>query len=215
MPARSSLTAYFQRYLALSFLLHPKALDTALGSPEVAVLLRAHLEDSSDFHINKNTNYMYLSARLALLDIAIGPGPLVVPYYPLMSPVTSQYGSSPVTVPGPQSSEEKAFNAEVDALAQITKRLSSSIVETGALSDLSRLEAKECSERMYHRLENAVRIGGKKLIDIFGNNDEVNGIRMMSQWLGSGGKSGSQTPAVTRDVNANEGEPNTDIAMEA
>jgi hypothetical protein len=196
LPATSPLAAYFQRYLALSFLVHPITLDTALDSPEVAILLHSHLKGSPDFRVHKETNYMSLSARLALLDIAIGPGPFTVPYYPLMSPAPSQLGSSPITIPGPQSSEEKAFNAEVDALAQLTKRLSSSIVETGALSDLSRLEAKDHSERLYHRLENAVRIGGKKLIDIFGNNDEASGMKMMSQWLGSGDKSRSHTPAV-------------------
>jgi hypothetical protein len=216
MPANSPLTAYCQRYLALAFIFHPHLLDVPLDSPQAAALLRSHLEHSADFRLDKNTNYMFLSARLALLDIGIGPGPMTVPYYPLLSPATSQVGdSSFITAPGPQSSEGKAFNGEVDALAQLIKHISSSIVETGAMSELSRLEAKDCSERMYHRLENAVRIGGRKLVDIFGTNNDLNGVRMMGQWLGSRSKSGSHTLALTTNADTNGEELNTDVTTEA
>jgi hypothetical protein len=216
MPAKSPLTAYYQRYLACAFIFHPQLLDVPLDSPQAATLLRSHLEHSADFRVNKDTNYMFLSARLALLDIGIGPGPMTVPYHPLLSPATSQVEDSPfVTAPGPQSLEGKAFNREVDALAQLIKHVSSSIVETGAMSELSRLEAKDCSERMYHRLENAVRIGGRKLVDIFGTNNDSNGVRTMSQWLQSRSKSGSHTPTVKVTEDANEAELSTDVATEA
>jgi hypothetical protein len=215
MPANSPLTAYYQRYLAFAFIIHPQSLDVPLDSPQAAALLHSHLEHSADFRVNKDTNYMFLSARLALLDIGIGPGPRAVPYHPLLSPATSQVEDSPfITAPGPQSSEGRAFNEEVDALAQLIKHISSSIVETGAMSELSRLEAKDCSERMYHRLENAVRIGGRKLVDIFGTNNDSDGVRMMSQWLGPRSKSGSHTPAVTINADTNGEELNTDVATE-
>jgi hypothetical protein len=216
MPATSPLTAYCQRYLALAFIFHPQLLDVPLDSPRAATLLRSHLETSADLHVNKDTDYMLLSARLTLLDIGIGPGPMIVPYYPLLSPATSQLDDSPfIAPPGPQSTEEKAFNAEVDALAHLIKHVSSSIVEIGAVSELSRLEAKDCSERLYHRLENAVRIGGRKTIDIFGTNDEANGVKVMKTWLKPGSNSATNTTAVTVSVDANAEELNTDVAAEA
>jgi hypothetical protein len=154
---------------------------------------------------------MSLSAHLTLLDIAVGPGPFIVPYYPLISPVTSPEGSSPIIAPGPQSSEEKAFNIEVDALVQRIKLLSNSIVETGVLSDLWRLEAKDCSERLYHRLESAVRIGGKKLVDIFGDSEQVTGTKKMYEWMGFKSKPHSER----YDANGTGVDANTDAAMEA
>jgi hypothetical protein len=119
------------------------------------------------------TDYSHLAARFTLLDIAIGPGPLSVPFSPLISPASSEAGSSPITVPTPSSSEVKAFNEEVDALAQHIKLLGNSIVETGAVLDLTILEAKERCERLYWRLQHAVRIGGKKADNVFGDSEEA------------------------------------------
>ena len=197
LPTRSPVTASFQRYLALSFLLHPTPVEVALEDPSIPPLIHEHLQDSPDFRISKGTDHASLAARLTLLDIAIGPGPFTVPYQPLTSPSPSQGGSSPVNPPGPLSSEERAFNKEVDALAQHVKLIGNSISEAGALTDLTRLEAKDCSERLYHRLEHAVRIGGKKLKNLFDDDDgsEVeHGKRIFSKWLTSKSRSGTQTP---------------------
>ncbi|KAF2689501.1 hypothetical protein K458DRAFT_384140 [Lentithecium fluviatile CBS 122367] len=213
LPTKSPLAAYFQRHLALSFLLYPKPLGAALDSPEVSTLIFTHLEDSPDFRVTKGSNYMSLAARLTLLDVAIGPGLTTVPYYPLTSPGTSREGSSPITAPGPQSSEEKTFNNSVGELAHQIMVLSQSIVETGNMTDLSRLEAKDYSERLIHRLENAVRIGGKKLINIFSDDDQVNGARMMSQWLGFKGISRSPAPLLTTEASGTDSETKTGIAM--
>ena len=169
LPIKSPLTAYFQRYLALSFLLHPAVIDIPLTNPEVPALIHKHLDESPTFQINKETNYSHLAARLMLLDVAIGPGLLSVPFQPLVSPALSPVGSSPVTAPFPISSEVKVFNKEIDALAQHVKLLGNSIVEAGAVVDLTILDAKDCIERLCSRLEHAVRIGGRKIHDVFGN----------------------------------------------
>lgn len=105
-----------------------------------------------------------------MLDIAIGPGLLNVPYQPLLSLPPSPVEEATI-LPPRLTGDEKAFNEQVDALAHHVEVVSSSIVESGGIVDLSRLQAKDCSERIYHRLQNAVRIGGKKKFNVFGSND--------------------------------------------
>jgi cytosine/adenosine deaminase-related metal-dependent hydrolase len=75
----------------------------------------------------------------------------------------------------PASSEVKVFNNEVDALARQFQLLGNSIVEAGAAVDLSIMDAKDSIERLRARLEHAVRIGGKKVHNVFG--DEEQGIQ--------------------------------------
>jgi hypothetical protein len=147
-------------------------LDVPLAHPSIPELVHNHLETSPDFRISKDTDYHFLAARITLLDIAIGPGLLSVPYRPLVSAAPSQAGSSPIMAPLPGSDEIKDFNKEVDALAQHIKFLGNSIMEAGAVADLTILDAKDCVERLCSRLEHAVRIGGKKSHDVFGSNDE-------------------------------------------
>ena len=171
-PTRSPLTAYLQRHLALSFLLHPVPVDLPLADPQLPALIHKHLKTSSQWHMNKDTNYSYVAARIALLDTAIGPGPLTVPYLPLLSPPSSEAGSLSPSVPTPASSTLKGFNTEVDALAQHIKLLGNSIVETGAALDFTILTAKERCERLFWRLQHAVRIGGKKEENVFGSSED-------------------------------------------
>lgn len=171
-PARSPLTAYLQRHLALSFLFHPDTVNTPLHDSRLPELIHAHLNTSPHYRMSADTNYSHVAAHLALLDIALGPGPITVPYSPLTSPPPSETGSSPPLVPNPASSDIRQFNNEVDALAQHIKLIGNSIVETGATLDLTILEAKERCERLFWRLQHAVRIGGKKAENVFGDNDE-------------------------------------------
>jgi hypothetical protein len=63
----------------------------------------------------------------------------------------------------------------VDALAKHIKLVGNSIIEAGAVADLTILEAKDCVERLCARLEHAVRIGGKKSYDMFGTNNDDQG----------------------------------------
>lgn len=177
-PTKSPLTAYLQRHLALSFLFHPIAVDIPLADARLPGLLHTQLESSPHFRMCKDTNYSFVVARLTLLDIAVGPGPLTVPYLPLISPPPSEAGSPPPVAPMPASFEVKEFNKEVDALAQHIKLLGNSIIETGAALDLTILEAKERCERVYWRLQHAVRIGGKKVDNVFGENEEEKQLKL-------------------------------------
>ncbi|KAF1851842.1 uncharacterized protein K460DRAFT_401845 [Cucurbitaria berberidis CBS 394.84] len=183
LPARSPLTTYLRRHLALSFLLDPTTVNVPLADPKIPDLVHKHLNTSPNFRINKDTDYGHLAARLTLLDIAIGPGFLSVPYQPLISPAPSRAGSSPVTSPFPISSEIKDFNKEVDALAQHIKLLGNTIVEAGAVVDLTILDAKDCVERLCSRLEHAARIGGKRVHNIFGNPDDERQLRVSKFFL--------------------------------
>lgn len=170
-PIRSPLTAYLRRYLALSFLFYPEKVDMPLTDPQLHKLIHDHLDDSPHYCMRKDTNYSHVAARFGLLDVAIGPGLGIVPYVPLISPPPSETGSSPPVAPPPETSDVKAFNKEVDALAQRIKLIGNSIVETGAALDLTILEAKERCERLFWRLQHAVRIGGKKAENVFGDDD--------------------------------------------
>ncbi|KAG9185857.1 hypothetical protein G6011_07188 [Alternaria panax] len=171
-PTTSPLTAYLQRHLALAFLVHPTPVDVPLADPKVSNLIYKHIKNSPRFRINKETDYNHLAARLALLDTAVGSGLLDVPYQPLSSPATSEAGSSPVRAPAPASSEVKDFNKQVDGLARQLQLLGNSIVEAGAAVDLTIMDTKDSIERLRARLEHAVRIGGKKAHNVFGNEDE-------------------------------------------
>jgi hypothetical protein len=173
-PAKSPLTAYFQRHLALAFLLHPTAVTVPLDNPEIPTLIFEHLQKSPDYRVVRKTDYTSLAARLVLLEIAIGPGLLTVPYQPLLSPPPSQQGHWTVPTHARLTPEDKTFNKVIDALAREVERINDSIVETGGMTDLSRMYAKDYGSRLYHRLQNAIRIGGKARVKIFGDNNEVN-----------------------------------------
>jgi hypothetical protein len=194
LPASSPLTSYLQRHLALYMLLHPTAVDFPLADPRLPGLIHTHLDTSPNFRINKKTNYGYLAARMTLLDVAIGPGLPLVPYHPLTSPAPSQTDSSPILAPYPASSKVREFNRVVDALAQHIKMLGNSIVEAGAVVDLTILEAKDSVERLCSRLEHAVRTGGKKHHDVFGDDNEEKQLRIMDV-LRKAAKSRKATPA--------------------
>ncbi|KAF2263457.1 hypothetical protein CC78DRAFT_581549 [Lojkania enalia] len=204
LPVRSPLMASFQRYLALSFFLHPSPLNVPLHSPKLPSLIHSHLETSPAFIINKDTDYTAFTACLTLLDIGIGPGLANVPYRPLFSPSASQEDLGIGQLLKPLSSEEIAFNKQVDALAQHIKLLSNNIVEAGAIGDLTRLDAKDGSERLYHRLENAVRIGGRRLNNIFANEKDEEGSmqRVLGRWLGP--KFGTQASNVNGGISNGE-----------
>jgi hypothetical protein len=188
----SPFSATFRRHLALAFLLHPTPLNIPLSSSDLPDVIHDHLNRSPDFFITKTTNYASLAAHFSLLDIGIGPGPMKVPYPrpPELSFDDSQHAVLPQRIP--LSTEDHTFNKEVDALAKHIKLLSNNIVEAGAISDLSRLDAKDSSERMVRRLENAVRIGGRRRKNIFDDEDEMKegSSRVFRKWfIKSEGKS--------------------------
>jgi hypothetical protein len=164
-------------------------------------LVHAHLDNSPDFDINRHTDYAALAARLSLLDVAIGPGLTDVPYPRPPDPESLDASSTPSAPTRPTrpilTSEEIKFNKEVDALARHIKYVSNKIVEAGVLSDPSRSDAKSCAEKTYHRLENAVRIGGRKKKLIFGGDEEAGSRSVFGKFFTTVG-SRSATPAIER-----------------
>jgi hypothetical protein len=172
MPCRSPLTASLQRYLALAFLLYPVTLDVPLTDPTLTKLIHEHLKSSPHFAITKETDYSCLAARMSLLDIAIGPGFGTVPYHPLVDISVSQLSSEALRKNTPKTEEDKAFNQSIDTLAWHAKFISDNIVETGAMGDFTRVDAKDASERLSHRLESVVRIGGRVRKGIFDGEDK-------------------------------------------
>lgn len=110
---------------------------------------------------------------MTLLDIAIGPGLLPIPSQSALDAAASQTDdSSSTTPPTLTTSQVKSFNDEIDALVRHIKLLGNSIVEAGAVVDLTILDANDCIERLCSRLEHAVRIGGKKASNVFDEQGE-------------------------------------------
>ncbi|KAF1835793.1 hypothetical protein BDW02DRAFT_597024 [Decorospora gaudefroyi] len=210
-PASSPLTAYLQRHLAISFFLQPTTVNVPLADPTVPSAVHEHLKRSSAFRINKQTDYAHLAARLALLDVAIGPGLLTVPYQPLISPATSQAGSSPIRAPVPATSEVRDFNKEIDALTQQIKLLGNSIVEAGAVVDLTIFDAKDTVERTCARLQHAVRIGGKKHHDIFGDDEDKQ--LKVSKYFTKTWKTSAPPPSIFDAEDDAETGPGDDMAI--
>ncbi|KAJ4356062.1 uncharacterized protein N0V89_004089 [Didymosphaeria variabile] len=188
LPTHYPLTASIQRYLALSFLLHPTKITHPLTSSETLNLIHDHLQNSPNLCIKKDTDYAILAAHFHLLDVAIGPGPLTVPFQPIISPPTSQdsQGLELIEEITPTSDEVKAFNREVDALAQQIKLIGNGIHVAGAITDLSRLAASDACDRLCTRLEHVVRIGGRKVKNVFGEDEEGNegSKATFKKWLG-------------------------------
>jgi len=184
LPSTSPLTAYFQRHLAFSFLFYPAQLQYPLSSPKIPLLIHNHLESSPDFKVTKDINYITLAARISLLDIGIGPGPLTVPYQPPSTLAESEFQEPPPLELS--AAEEIAFNREVDELANHIKLRSNDIQQVGAIDDMTRLDAKDCFDRLYHRLEDAVRIGGRKSTNVFENNNstQAGSRKLFQKWFG-------------------------------
>lgn len=210
LPTKSPLTATFRQQLALAFLLYPTPLDTPVSSPGIAAIIHNYLDGTSHFNITRDTNYADLAARLSLLDVGIGPGPTTVPDLRSPEPLYEE-SKSPIPIRlSSLSTEEIAFNKEVDTLAKRVRLLSNKIVEAGAISDLTRLDAKDGSEKLCHRLEDAVRIGGRKKINIFEDENaaEVKSKRFFGKWLGKKSNSSTKGRIVNGTVNGGEGEEN-------
>lgn len=94
-----------------------------------------HLSQPS-FHINSNTDYVQLAARISFLDVGIDHG---------LAPTDSL------------SEQDKAnFDREVDRLARTIKTMFTSLVDSGA-SHMTRTEAKEVLQLLHYRLIYAVR----------------------------------------------------------
>jgi hypothetical protein len=198
------MAAAFRRHLALSFLIYPTPLTVSLSDSDSSSLIHDHLDNSEDLQVTRQTNYRSLAASLSLLDIGIGPGPTTVPCQP-----PSIDGEA---LPPLLGAEEIAFNKQLDALVQHIKLLGNQIVEAGAISDLTRLEAKDCVERLCHRLENAARIGGRKKRAVFEDEDEVVRAtkRIFGKWMVRGG-----TGVVKVDIDDVKEEEGTSSAMES
>ncbi|KAL5389884.1 hypothetical protein PMIN02_007205 [Paraphaeosphaeria minitans] len=175
LPIRYPLTASIQRYLALSFLLHPTKIAHPLTSSETLNSIHDYLQKPATLRIRKNTDYNNLAAQFTLLDIAIGPGPLTVPFQLMTSPSASQESQEPIEPPKPTLDEVKAFNREVDALAQQIRLIGNSINVAGAITDLSRLTASDACDRLHIRLEHVVRVGGRKSKHVFGGEEGNDG----------------------------------------
>lgn len=182
MPCTTPLAHQFQRYVALSFFLSPTPLTEPLTSAALPSIIHTHLSTSPNFQVTPETSYHDLGARISLLDRAIGPGFSALTFLPnkISSP-----NASLVPTPNPgtlQSKEEKAFNESVDMLASSVKWVSNRIID-GRATDMSRCEAKSVCERLYYRLDSAVRTRARRQRGVFGGDGGEGEQRVLGKWF--------------------------------
>jgi hypothetical protein len=201
LPANTPLTAHFQRLLSLAFFIFPKPLTVPPTDSTVPALIQAHIRDSPDYTITKHTDYSLLAARFSLLDVCIGPGLTTVPFRSFPASTAAPWASSVANTSTrqlvPPSDEEIAFDKHVDALTDQIMGISTRIVEDGAMSDMTRLDAKDAGERLYHRVNGAVRIGGPRHWDLFADELEPKQ-KLISRFFGR--KSDSKAESVSLEV---------------
>jgi len=184
LPCCTSRTHDFRRRLALAYFLHsnlPCRQETASLNSDWALqalptMIVTELETDSDLHITETTDFSILTSRIQLLDAAIDCGfsptfPLsqVAPTQPTPTDTVDLTALFPNKVPpttAVTSADIKAarlaHNASIDLLLRPLRRLSAKIVDTSAMGNMAKTDAKEAVERLVKRLEYAVRLGGKK-----------------------------------------------------
>ena len=175
LPAFSERCHKLRRTLALYFIssISIPGTDDAMRWPdfsEWASLILERLQHAPEWSISEATNYIHLNALIPILNIAIDAGFSI-------SPTTSSSTKSQSTKPQSllaqkptQSSEEKAFNAQIDSLTDTLRHLSARIRDAGT-SHLRRTEAKSALERVVVRLEHCVRTRPRPKKGVFGSRE--------------------------------------------
>lgn len=169
LPSSSSETQIFKRRLALSYFMKSEdylvdSLDNVSITAKVAALLHRNIK----FKIRENTDYEGMTARIGILDIAIGAGFsdfdfLIQDTGPIDNPVVSdKMGRRP-----PPSEEEKAFNEAIDSVVAELRLITSNIRDAGA-AHMQRIECKGMLDRVSYRLEYAARTRPKPKKSAFG-----------------------------------------------
>lgn len=184
LPCSTSRTHDFRRRLALAYFLHtnlPCRQETASLNSDWALqalptMIVTELETDSDLQITETTDFSILTSRIQLLDAAIDCG--FSPIFPLPQSAPTQprppgaidlttlFPNKTIPINAVTGTDIKAarqdHNASIDLLLRPLRRLSAKIVDTSAMGNMAKTDAKEAVERLVKRLEYAVRVGGKK-----------------------------------------------------
>ncbi|KAF2655485.1 hypothetical protein K491DRAFT_778675 [Lophiostoma macrostomum CBS 122681] len=197
LPSSTPLLASFRQHLALAFIVHPTPLPGLVPGHTISLMIHDHLDRSPDFLITRDTSYASLAARFTLLDLGVGPGLTKIP--PPRKSNTAQGKNKQLGLPPPTglTKAEVKFNQEIDMLAQHIKFIINRISEAGAITDPTRLDAKDNGEKLVHRLQSAARIGGRKRFDLFGGGGAgaEGSNHSIKRWTLGKGKSRPATPA--------------------
>ena len=126
-----------------------------------------YLRQDPRFAIQPRTDYPWLTATIAILDIALASG-----HQPQNIALDREV--------------EREFNERVDELAKTVKDMFTKILDTGA-SHMTRTEAKEVLEALHARLEYAVRMRPRQKVSLFGDLPGVESRAFMKRFLGKEG----------------------------
>lgn len=157
LPSSSPSQQAFKRWLALSFFFcEPMTSFAELSTSTLPSRIIDHLSDYPLYHLSNDTNYPSFTASISLLDIAVDVG-----FFPVLEDGAVL----------PSKRDRKQFNNSIDDLCHKVRWLAGRIIDRGA-TNMARSEAKEVCSRLIHRLESAVRLGGKKRTNVFSANAE-------------------------------------------
>lgn len=158
MPVTTVRLHELRRRLALQLLLDaPMDEHLDFTSPSTGVRLVVKLKKHPSFLISESTEYTALHSLTDLLDIAIDVGFADFSFLTRRAQSPKAQSTSLFSHnQAPQSQEESAFNAQIDAFVAQLRLMGSKIRDAGT-SHLKRTEAKSALERLILRLECAVR----------------------------------------------------------
>lgn len=174
-----------RRRLALAYFLNSNlpcrqetdALNSDWALQSLPTMIVTELENDPTLQLTETTDFPILTARIQLLDAAIDCG--FSPVFPLPqaapAPATTTSSTIDPTSLFPNKSSATtnnvsadlkdarlSHNASLDLLLRPLRRLSARIVDTSAMGNMDKTDAKDAVERLVKRLEYAVRVGGRK-----------------------------------------------------
>jgi len=166
LPASSPASHALRRVLALRRLTEGEFTQehTPPNSEKWTRRLLSALKSSPEFAVSDATDYNLLAALADVLDIAIDAG--FHADFAFLNE-TAKQPTGPFGRPPAPSEAEQAFNADIDALTNQLRLMTSRIKDAGA-THLRRTEAKSALERVVVRLEHTVRTRPKPRKGVFG-----------------------------------------------
>lgn len=171
LPCGTSMSAAFRRTLSAAFFLPPD-LPAPPPVPRDSVLtgqayaIGHYLDTSPLFDVNEHTDYTDLTARIEILDVAIGPGfspdpDLIAEPPPPRAAPFAQVSKADKELSDRIIAAQKTHNATIDNLSDKLTNILAKINDRGA-TIMTRTDAKSVLDRVIQRLDQSARSTPRK-----------------------------------------------------